>query len=263
MNILLCTCNLMKSKALLFGLNYAHLPSQYRLNGCINDVANMAAYLRTKLGVAEVECITDDTDLVNTSALGMVQKLYQAALQSYSEDLDFMWLHYSGHGTSVADRSGDERDRMDECLVPSDFTSVGVVSDDIIEQVLQHFNPKTRVVIIWDCCHSATMADLRYSWENPTRPVTENPRCFVRAKVLTLSGCLDNQTSADALINSRFAGAMTASLLGVMENDPACLQDVFQLLAALRRVLKDGGFEQVPKLCSSYMLSTDKAVVPM
>ena len=39
-------------------------------------------------------------------------------------------MHYSGHGVSVQDHSGDESDGQDEALVPTDFATKGVIIDD-------------------------------------------------------------------------------------------------------------------------------------
>jgi hypothetical protein len=251
----------MKSKALLFGLNYAHT-TDAKLNGCINDVVNMASYLKNVLKISNIECYTDDTDLINTSAQGMVQKLYQCAVDSFKEDLDFVWIHYSGHGTYVMDTSGDEADGRDECLVPSDFKKAGVVSDDYIQSLMRYFNPKTRVILVWDCCHSATLGDLKYSWESPRRVAVENIMCGVSSRTISISGCLDRQTSADAFINGQYAGAMTSCLLNVLQTRPTTLKDVFALLTALRDKLKTSGFTQVPKLCSTHNLAKDPLFIP-
>lgn len=250
---------MVRSKALLFGLNYAHT-TDAKLNGCINDVRNMAAYLTDVLKIPTVLCYTDDTDMEHTSALGILQSLNQMAIDSWKEDLDFVWIHYSGHGTYVTDASGDERDGKDECLVPSDFKNAGVVPDDYIQKVMRNFNPKTRVVIVWDCCHSATLGDLKYSWESPRLVTVENILCEVPARIITLSGCLDAQTSADAYMNDQYAGAMTSCLLSVLKTSPGVLQDVFQLLRALRAKLLASGFLQVSKLCSTHNLAKDKTV---
>ena len=250
----------LKSKAVLFGLNYAHT-ADAKLNGCINDVVNMAAYLRNVLNIQDISCYTDDTDLVNTSALGIQQALQQAALDSYRSDLDFVWIHYSGHGSYMRDTSGDEADGRDECLVPSDFQTVGLIPDDYIVRIMQNFNPKTRVVIVWDCCHSATMGDLKYSWEGPKRVKVENILCNVQARITTLSGCLDLQTSADAYIGGQYAGAMTTALLSVLRADPTTLKDVFRLVTLVREKLKAGSFGQTAKLCSTHNLAKDPIVL--
>ena len=254
----------MKARALLFGLNYAHIPNS-ALQGCINDVRNMQAYLETLHIPCEVH--TDDTEAgrAATSALGLTRKLYEAAVQTYKEDIDFLWIHFSGHGSWTVDRSGDERDGRDECLVPSDYPKAGFIPDDVIINLFQLINPKTRVVCIFDCCHSGTIGDVKYSWEGPRRAYIENIACKATARILTLSGCMDVQTSADAydvVGDKQYTGAMTSSLLHVLKTNPNVGQNAFALLAAIREKLKAGGFEQVTKMCSSYNLTRDQTFLP-
>lgn len=254
----------MKARAFLFGLNYAS-DSSCALNGCINDVINMAAFLEKELGVP-YEVFTDDVDPRTTSALGMLTKLYEIAVQSYRDDLDFVWIHYSGHGSYVRDTSGDEKDGNDECLVPSDYQTAGLIPDDYICSLFNHFNPKTRVVAVFDCCHSGTIGDVKYSWAGPRSATIENIRCQVPARVITLSGCLDNQTSADAydaMGDGKFAGAMTSCLLmALRENQAAACANAFTLLSALRAKLASQGYAQTAKLCSTHNLARDPTVVP-
>jgi hypothetical protein len=254
----------MKAKAFLFGLNYAN-DEDLRLNGCINDVHNMASYLRNELGIP-CEVMTDDVNQKDTSAMGMLNKLYQIAMTTYSENLDLVWIHYSGHGASILDRSGDEKDGCDEALVPFDVKTVGVVPDDYIQQLFTYFNPNTRVVAVFDCCHSGTIGDVMYSWEGPRDVSVENILCDVQARVITLSGCLDTQTAADAynvLGDKKFVGAMTACLLlALRENKQGTLSNVFTLLEALRRKLIERGFDQRPKICSTHNLARDPVFFP-
>ena len=253
----------MRARALLFGLNYAHT-ADAKLAGCVNDVRAMAAYLAAAV-TPNVEVVTDDVDLAGTSAQGIVRRLYDLAVRSFSEDLELAYVHYSGHGSYVRDASGDEADGQDECLVPSDFRTAGLVSDDTLCALFGAFNPKTRVVCVFDSCHSGTVGDVLYSWEGPRRAAVENIMCDVKARVLTLSGCLDAQTSADAqglLGDGKAIGALTACLLLALRESPAAAKDAFALLAAVRAKLRERGFPQVPKLCSTHNLARDPVFLP-
>jgi metacaspase-1 len=253
----------LKCKGLLFGLNYAHTANS-KLNGCINDVHNMAAYLKTTFDMP-CEIFTDDTDLVNTSGMGIVQKLYQAAVASFKDDLDLVWIHYSGHGSYIKDTTGDEKDGKDECLVPSDYKTKGMLLDDNINDLFKHFNPKTRVIFVFDCCHSGTIGDVKYSWEGPNKVAIENIKCAASSRVITISGCLDDQVSMDAFNvggDNKYAGAMTSCLLSVLRESPDNKKDAFVLLTKLRAALKKHGYQQVPKLCSSHNLAKDSIFIP-
>lgn len=246
-----------KGRALLFGLNYAGTESELR--GCVQDVANIGAYLERTLRLPTKVCV----DAANTTAMSIVKDLYELALQSHVESLDFAWIHYSGHGSYVVDRSGDEGDGRDECLVPSDYATVGMISDDFLERVFRYFNPKTRIVFVCDACHSGTVGDVKYSWQSPTRCVVENVLCAVRARIITLSGCMDDQTSADAfdvLGDGKYSGALTSCLLKVLTSaeGASARNDVFVMLARLTAALQTAGFPQRPKLCSTYNLAREK-----
>lgn len=241
-----------KRRALLFGLNYAHLP-RYELRGCINDVVAMSAYLRGRVPGVQVEMHTDDTPDGRTecSRMGILAALTRAALDSWTDGLEWLWIHFSGHGTFIKDRSGDEGDGRDECLVPTDFETAGMLVDDDLVSIFRRFHPRTRVMAVFDSCNSGTVGDVRWSWTTEGRPqAVENRRCQTRARIVTLSGCLDPQTSADAYINGRYAGAMTTCLLEALRDT----DDLFSVYRSVTQKLRERGFEQVPLLCSTYSL---------
>jgi hypothetical protein len=124
------------SAALLFGINYVRTPGS-RLNGCINDVMNMADYLRSVLKIQDVKCYDDERDFDGVSKQGMLRALERLAERSRVEMLDFVWIHYSGHGTHVFDSTGDERDQRDECLCPADYATAGLISDDCLKDIFK------------------------------------------------------------------------------------------------------------------------------
>ena len=251
-----------KSRALLFGLNYAHTTSS-KLNGCINDVRDISEYLTTRFAM-RCATYTDDVDLENTSGMGMMRQMYSMAVASYRENLEVVWIHYSGHGSYVRDAGTDELDGRDECLVPSDFATAGLIPDDYVNDLLALFNPATRVICVFDCCHSGTIGDLKYSWEGPTRALMENALCEVKCKAITLSGCLDTQVSMDAYNvsgDNRYTGALTSCLLSVLREDPTLAKNAFAFMTKLRSKLAACGFKQTAKLCSSHNLAKDPVLL--
>ena len=249
----------MKKYALLFGLNYAHCSSG-ELRGCINDVRLMTQFLQDELGFS-VQAYTDDTARADTSKAGILKHLKAAASQSVRDDLDVVWIHFSGHGTSMEDATGDEDDGQDECLVPSDYETAGFIMDDDINRLFASFNPKTRVICVFDCCHSGTMADLKYGFDENRVASIENTKCKIPAKILTLSGCKDEQTSADAYGvagQAQYTGAMTACLLDILK-DPKTREDVFFMMQKLHEQLKSRRFSQRPLVGATYDLRDDPA----
>jgi hypothetical protein len=255
----------MKGKGLLFGLNYAYC-EKGQLNGCINDVRHVASYLYTTFGSSfPINVYTDDVDRRSTSYNGIIQKLYDLAISSYRDDLDFVWIHYSGHGSHQQDRNGDETDGQDEGLVPSDYHTRGLLLDDFLNKIMEQFNPKTRIVFVTDCCHSGSILDLRYTWNERQLPIIDNKTCRVRSPTILISGCSDAQTSADAfnlLNNGKHIGALTACILKVLYKQPTIIHNVFDFVNAVRRQLGKDGFKQYPCLSSTYDLTKDPSLLP-
>jgi hypothetical protein len=103
------------------------------LAGCVNDVINMAKYLKD---VVKMPCdvytepgkADGKADALTRS--GMLRIFKEAATATYKDKLDLLYIHYSGHGTFIQDKSRDEADCRDECLVPLDFRTKGYIVDD-------------------------------------------------------------------------------------------------------------------------------------
>lgn len=247
--------------AVLFGLNYTYT-SDARLRGCINDVRNMETILKNTFHFDDIRAFTDDTMVgrQRTSGRGILAEINNLVNRSWSENIDTAWIHFSGHGCSIRDIGiSDETDGCDECLVPSDFKYAGVVPDDNIKDCLRKFNPKTRVIFIADCCHSGTIGDLKYSYMGKQHTI-ENRGKACDAKVLLISGCKDNQTSADAFnVNHmrKFSGAMTSCLIQSF-NTLGANPCVFALVDTLRTALRQKRFTQIPQLTTSFELHDDE-----
>ena len=95
--------------ALLFGINYKRSP-QARLRGCINDVNNMAEYLRKDLKYDHVKVYTDENNIHETGIQNIIHKIYKLAILSHRQKINQVYLHFSGHGTSTFDKNRDEKD---------------------------------------------------------------------------------------------------------------------------------------------------------
>lgn len=88
------------------------------------------------------------------------------ALVADAQPGDSLWFSFSGHGSQVADTSGDEADGMDETLCPADYTTAGqIVDDDIYSIMVKPLQPGVRMHAIMDCCHSGTGMDLPFMFD--------------------------------------------------------------------------------------------------
>ena len=107
----------MAKKALLVGVNkYKYVRP---LNGCGNDVRNMADILTSFYGFStdEIRTIVDES-VTRNNLMNRFDWLLDDAREG---DLLF---HFSGHGSQIQDRDGDElEDDLDEilCLYDMDF----------------------------------------------------------------------------------------------------------------------------------------------
>jgi hypothetical protein len=138
-------------KALLVGINaYTDAP----LRGCINDIYQMQGLLQRYYGfaAADIRLLLDD------AATGAAIQAGLEWLAEGGDDADAVRVfHYSGHGSYVADRDGDEPDGRDECLAPYDYKANGMLTDDVLKSYYDRFPPAGNLTLVMDCCHSGTI----------------------------------------------------------------------------------------------------------
>ena len=258
-------------RALLVGINYIGTP--YKLSGCINDIVNMEAFLRT-IGYTEFIKYSDDTTdptklpTRNNILIGFLNLLKDAKAG------DELWFHYSGHGTLQRDKNGDEVSGQDSCICPLDFPKAGFITDDIIRANLAVKVPVgVKLIIVLDACYSGTGADLRFKCDDssylkksskapkaPKPPKVFNPNDWLIKQKITelknypltsgnvflISGCADTQTSADAYITNKWTGALTYCFLILLKSNPNYVWNTF--LKDLNCFLKVSGYSQKPVL---------------
>jgi len=242
--------------ALLVGINYRGSTSE--LNGCINDVENMKKNLLEHFNYLESNIIVmteDQPDNLKPTALNIMNQLGSLIIKSHYKEADEIWFHYSGHGTYLDDVSGDESDMKDEVIVPLDYAASGLISDDLLHNYMEYLPQKTRVFCLFDCCHSGTILDLKHRYLGDNKHHIENSNSGIKGHVVMISGCQDDQTSADSLIESKWAGAMTSAFLYSLEKTNYKIT-YFHLLDNMRDYLKKHEYTQIPQLTSTDKLSS-------
>jgi len=249
----------MTKRALLIGINYIGTANQLR--GCINDVANMREvlighyhYLPENIVVLRDD--SPDTRL-NPTSENILMNLRQ--LVSMSSQSSEIWVHYSGHGSSIRDTNGDEASGMDSVIIPLDYQKTGVISDDTLFNIIRTSACPT--IVMFDSCNSGTVCDLQWSFHCETRKkqltfhrTKNNNKSTSNLSIFTMSGSRDDQTSADAYENASktYGGAFTCALLQCMI-DLKYNGNIFTLYSATCNLLKHRGFSQIPILSSSSM----------
>ena len=239
-----------KRIAALFGNNYERYPEN-ELRGCHNDVRNMATEL-IRAGMFRDHEVARHLDAADpsesdpaTTRLGMMRELAALAMRTQTEDVELVYVHYSGHG----DKLGRRR-----CILPSDFEDYpgddGVIIDDWLSGWALTCHQRTRLVVVFDCCYSGNDLELQ-----PRRG----------RKVTFLSGCTVDQTSEDAAgIDARyeFTGALTTCMVQTLQAEPALFDDVLSLLERMKALLRRDHFRQTPVLTSTHSLRDDPTFLP-
>ncbi len=264
----------MAKKALLIGINRYQIPGS-DLRGCVNDVKNLAAALVKFYGFAK-------TDIETLTDRAATKKGMQAAIRTLIKEGrkgDVLVLHYSGHGSNVPDKNGDEADRRDEILCPTDLDWKAPLLDDWLRKTLDSARAGVGLNVIMDCCHSGTVTRAfpppdakriaRYL-PSPWDLVAEESRRKLRGRVVgrlrrsapkkrgpdvvaadlpetLITGCRDTQTSADAFIAGSYNGALTYYMVAAIRETGGKLTYRELHKRTLAKLLK-GDFDQVPQM---------------
>lgn len=232
-----------KGIALTIGLNSVD-PKHYGgwsgdLNACEADATDMSAIATSNKFVVKQL-------LTNSATRPNVTKEISNAAESLQAG-DIFMLVYSGHGGQVPDLNNDEDDYQDETWCLFD----GELIDDELYNLFGRFKEGVRILVFSDSCHSGSVTkaayyhgtafartsstvpqEVKYKFMPPDvalRTYRQNQRFYdeilkdrklkeapgsVKASVLLISGCQDNQYSGDGSFNSLF----TANLLRVWNN---------------------------------------------
>eukprot|EP00995_Heteronema_vittatum_P005698 NODE_189_length_1669_cov_858.618519_g128_i0.p1 GENE.NODE_189_length_1669_cov_858.618519_g128_i0~~NODE_189_length_1669_cov_858.618519_g128_i0.p1 ORF type:complete len:448 (-),score=151.78 NODE_189_length_1669_cov_858.618519_g128_i0:324-1637(-) len=237
-------------KALLVGINY--VGQQGQLRGCVNDAKSMARYLKEQ-GFSTMRLLVDEgadsgDQPTKANIIQGMRWLVQGARPG-----DSLFFHYSGHGSTQRDTSGDERDNQDETICPLDYKRAGMlVDDEICDLLVEPLSAGVRLTCLMDCCHSGTGMDLPYVMSSKKDEVVCEYKSNLNGDVVLFSGCRDDQTSADAVVDDVGFGAMTNAMLKSLHTNPK--QSYQQLLQTIRRHLR-AGYTQVPQLSMSKNLN--------
>ncbi|EOY14276.1 PREDICTED: metacaspase-4 [Theobroma cacao] len=146
----------MAKKAVLIGCNYPGTKAE--LKGCINDVRRMYKCLTERYGFSEEDInVLIDTDESFTQPTGKNIRRALSDLVRSAEPGDFLFVHYSGHGTRLPAETGEDDDTgYDECIVPCDMN---LITDDDFREFVDQVPEGCRITIVSDSCHSGGLID--------------------------------------------------------------------------------------------------------
>lgn len=257
----------MANKALLVGINKYKIPGS-DLNGCVNDVTNMRDILLKYFGFTtkEIRLLVDE----RATKVNIMTRLKW--LISGAKAGDRLLFHYSGHGSQIVDRDGDELlDKMDEIICPHDMDWDGnFISDDDLRALFTNLPKGVNLEVVLDSCHSGTGTremqaikglpfELSFKQRFLLPPVDIACRADEDMEVRRLlkennpvnhvlfAACQDNQTSADAYINGSYNGAFTYYFAKHLRDMQGNITRA-ELINSVQASLKFNGFSQIPQL---------------
>mmetsp|Transcript_42686 Transcript_42686/g.76524 ORF Transcript_42686/g.76524 Transcript_42686/m.76524 type:complete len:455 (+) Transcript_42686:59-1423(+) len=148
-------------KAVLVGLNYRGTRAELR--GCINDVNNMQKVLVEKYGfkVEDILMLNEDQD---KSQWPYKQQILDGMAWLYKDAKpgDLLFFHYSGHGSQY---HADEKAMPADVICPLDcidgeWPAALILDTEIHASLYEPLPAGCKAVCLFDCCHSATVANL-------------------------------------------------------------------------------------------------------
>jgi len=135
-----------------------------------------------------------------------------------------IWIHYSGHGLQVTEvNRRNQIIGIDDAIAPMDYQSAGFILDTDIYAIIK--NIKCRAFLIFDSCHSASVCSLPWLYQySPPSSISRthiNNNSLKNQNIFMISGCKDNQTSADEYDTklNEWVGAMTEGFLTSLEDN--------------------------------------------
>jgi len=250
-------------RALLIGINYTG--TKHALSGCINDSHNLKDFLVKSNYFKQNEIIMMNDKIKGgyypsrRNIEAQFRNLVSFANKHRSSKV-LLFVSYSGHGSYMIDRNGDEKDGKDEVLCPIDCDRRGYIKDDFIKaQLINRLPSNVKLVMMVDACHSGTMCDLKFDYDKNNLGYSgSSKKSQSKCDVVMISGCMDSQTSADAYLRNKgkfqYQGAMTASFLANYHDNIS----YYDLLTKMRKWLKNRSFDQIPQLSSGKLINIRK-----
>jgi len=265
-------------KAILVGINRYKMPGS-DLNGCVNDVTNIRDSLLKYFGfeVPEIRLLVDER-ATKKAIMERLKWLVNGAKKG-----DRLLFHFSGHGSQVRARDGDEvTDHLDQILCPHDRDwDANFITDDELRGQFSGLPDGAVLEVLLDSCHSGTGTrkalglrqlpeELRFTAKflQPTADILARveddlpvrhllregagnpPKASqppVPSYLALFTGCRDNQTSADAMISGKYNGAFTYYFCKHVRDVKGEITRA-ELLKRVRASLKFNEFSQVPQL---------------
>jgi hypothetical protein len=199
----------MAKHALLIGINEYQVPG-FELRGCVNDVSQVRGLLADSLGFGEILTLTDARATRQT----ILESLRQ--LVARTNEGDVLLIHFSGHGSNLPDRIGDEADFREQVLCPYDLDWRDPLDTRRFRELLNQIPDGVNCTFITDCSFSGTATRMLPAPLSQVRQrFLPSPWDLIATESgRTLTGSLYGQTSLESSSQNRAIVAITAAGFG-------------------------------------------------
>jgi len=149
----------------------------HSLKGPVNDIELTQGVLRERFGFSEDQfLILTDAQATHTG----IENAFMTLIERVQPG-DFVYIHYSGHGSETADLNGDEISGKDQTWVSygarasdevDNKDNYDVLDDEINTWLSKLYDKTDQIVFVSDSCHSATVGrgTLTRAIDNDDRP---------------------------------------------------------------------------------------------
>lgn len=265
-------------KALIVANNYPD--TAHTLRGCVNDAYTIQSILQNNFAFDSVVMLLDK-DATTAAMLAALELLVEGAVPG-----DTVYFHYSGHGSQMIDRDGNEEDGLDEIIVPYDLDwKEKVIRDDDLKRIFDKLPTGVNLTVTLDCCNSGGGLDqanvyqplgeavkkVENADEGRFLPPPEHIAMFeesmgfktrliqsrdVDQTGILMSGCQAHQTSADAYINGKWQGAFTYSIAKVLSDSNYSISHI-KMIEDINKFMVAAQYTQRPEMDGPGSLFTE------
>lgn len=260
------------SKALLIGIDYFDSSDNY-LPGCINDIHDVKKMLIENYFYLpeNIILLSDASDaLPGTYPSRNTIITHLKNIVQTSNTCNEIWIHYSGHGTQIYDMmdisavdmsnnifdlSNNLVKLLKDVIIPADYKTSNPITSTEIYTIIK--NSKCNTLLFFDCCNSATICNLPWSFNydislNTYLVKQNNSNTTKNSNIYSFSGCKNNQTSEDVydISKNQYNGIMTKMVIDCLKtNNYHC--SITKLYSDVCKLIYKKGYSQHPILSSA------------
>lgn len=279
-------------KAVLVGVDEYERPEIPPLRGCVNDVALVRSLLKRNFGLAN-----EDIRVVLNQRATQANILYRLqTMVENAEPGDCLVFYFSGHGSQIRDRDGDElTDLLDELICPydMDWDRRTYIVDDDLDVIFAGLPEGTVLEAFFDCCFwgaSTRALDVqpapnllrpdvrylpppldiaaRYEGEEESLAIHRFESCSLfRDRNVLWGASQEGRIAAEDVLEGRPHGVFTYYGCGFLE---ANLERIGRLeysrehlLQDVRGFLREQGYAQMPELSAPAELRASGPFLPL